>query len=144
MILSQFFTFCDSCDSSLVSLEVFPQHKSCWSCSADNCYLSLYFYFFSFSILIQCRIGCYLLLSVPTILSCSFLLSIFFILLFSTLLSIPCSVFSLVSFAHHMPTAWYLMISNFSQIKLDNFFSYIRRKCLLWGKLLIPTTLNRR
>ena len=39
-----------------------------------------------------------LLLSVPAVLSCSFLLSLFFILLFSTLLSIPCSVFSLCLF----------------------------------------------
>ena len=36
-----------------------------------------------------------LLLSVPSVLSCSFLLCIFSILLFSTLLSISCSVFSL-------------------------------------------------
>ena len=40
-----------------------------------------------------------LLLSVPSVPSCSFLLSIFSIQFFSTLLSIPCSVFSLYLFA---------------------------------------------
>ena len=60
---------------------------------ADNCYTSLYFYFSSFSMFIQSRI-----LKLVVICSCCsflFLLSTFFILLFSTLLSISCSVFSL-------------------------------------------------
>ena len=64
---------------------------------ADNCYTSLYFYFSSFSMFIQSRI-----LKLVVICSCCsflFLLSIFFILLFSTLLSIPCSVFSLCLFS---------------------------------------------
>ena len=46
-----------SCDSSLVSLEVFPQRKSCWSCRSCNCYTSLYFYFSTFSMFIQSRIS---------------------------------------------------------------------------------------
>ena len=61
---------------------------------AGNCYTSLYFYFSSFSMFIRSRIS-----KLVVICSCcSFLLSIFFILLFSTLLSIPCSVFSLCLF----------------------------------------------
>ena len=64
---------------------------------AGNCYTSLYFYFSSFAMFIQSRI-----LKLVVICSCCsflFLLSIFFILLFSTLLSIPCSVFSLCLFS---------------------------------------------
>ena len=47
---------------------------------------------------IRFRISKLVVIYVPAVLSCSFLLSIFFILLFSTLLSIPCSVFSLCLF----------------------------------------------
>ena len=64
---------------------------------ADNCYTSLYFYFSSFSMFIRSRIS-----KLVVICSCcSFLFfpPIFFILLFSTLLSIPCSVFSLCLFS---------------------------------------------
>ena len=64
---------------------------------ADNCYTSLYFYFSSFSMFIWSRIS-----KLVVICSCcSFLFfpPIFFILLFSTLLSIPCSVFSLCLFS---------------------------------------------
>ena len=64
---------------------------------ADNYYMSLYFYFSSFSTFIQSR-----MLKLVVICSCCsflFLLSIFFILLFATLLYIPCSVFSLCLFS---------------------------------------------
>ena len=40
-----------------MSLELFPQRKSCWSCRSCNCYTSLYFYFSSFSMFIQSRIS---------------------------------------------------------------------------------------
>ena len=38
---------CDSCDSSLVSLEVFPQHKSCWSCR-QLLYITLFLFLLFF------------------------------------------------------------------------------------------------
>ena len=88
---------CGSCGSSLVSLEVFPQHKSCWSCG-QLLYVTLFFISPLFPCLFNLEFQ-NLLLSVPSVPSCSFLLSIFSIQLFSTLLSIPCSVFSLYLFA---------------------------------------------
>ena len=84
---------CSSCGYSLVPLEVFLQHKSCWLCRQ-----LLYIILFFISPLFLCLFNLEfqnLLLSVPSVLSCSFLLCIFSILLFSTLLSISCSVFSL-------------------------------------------------
>ena len=92
-----FYTSCGSCSSSLVSLEVFPQHKSCWSCR-QLLYVTLFFISPLFLCLFNLEFQ-NLLLSVPSVPSCSFLLSIFSILLFSTLLSIPCSVFSICLFA---------------------------------------------
>ena len=83
---------CDSCNSSLLCLFRFLPSTNLVD-RADNCYTSLYFYFSSFSMFIQSRI-----LKLVVICSCCsflFLLSTFFILLFSTLLSISCSVFSL-------------------------------------------------
>ena len=84
---------CGSCGSSLVSLEVFPQHKSCWSCR-QLLYVTLFFIFPLFLCLFNLEFQ-NLLLSVPSVLSFSFLLTIFSIQLFSTLFSIPCSFFSL-------------------------------------------------
>ena len=37
-----FYTPCGSCGSSLVSLEVYPQHKTCWSCR-QLLYVTLFF-----------------------------------------------------------------------------------------------------
>ena len=60
----------------------------------DNCYTSLYFYFSSFSMFIQSRIS-----KLVVICSCcSFLFFPPICLFDSTLLSIPCSVFSLCLF----------------------------------------------
>ena len=88
--------YCASCGSWLVSLEVFPQYKSCWSCR-QLLYVTLFFIFPPF--LCLCNVEFQnLLLSVPSVPSCSFLLSIFSFLLFYTLLSISCSVFSLYLF----------------------------------------------
>ena len=87
---------------------------------ADNCYTSLYFYFSSFSMFIHLEFQNQLL-SVPAVLSCSFLLSIFFILLFSTLLSIPCSVFSLCLFALFSDLPYCFL---FKSVILSFLFSY--------------------
>ena len=84
---------CGSCGSSLVSLEVFPQHKSCWSCR-QLLYVTLFFISSLFLCLFNLEFQ-NLLLSVPSVLSFSFLLTSFSIQLFSTLFSIPCSFFSL-------------------------------------------------
>ena len=76
-----------------------PQHKSCW---CWLCRQLLYVNLFFISPLFLCLFNLEfqnLLLSVPSVPSCSFLLSIFSIILFSTFLSIPCSVFSLCLFA---------------------------------------------
>ena len=86
---------------------------------ADNCYTSLYFYFSSFSMFIQSRI-----LKLVVICSCCsflFLLSIFFILLFSTLLSIPCSVFSLCLFSLFSDLPYGFL---FKSVILSFLFSY--------------------
>ena len=72
---------------------------------ADNCYTSLYFLFLLFFCLFNLEFQI-LLLSGP---SCSFLLSIFSILLFSTLLSIACSV-AHVALLHMCK--WYLLIQS--------------------------------
>ena len=66
---------------------------------ADNCYTSLYFLFLLFFY----------------VSSCSFLLSIFSILFFSTLLSIPCSVFSLCLFIlfSNLPYCFLILFSSF-------------------------------
>ena len=56
------------------------------------------FYFSSFSMFIQSRISKSVVICSFCSFLCSFLLSILSILLFSTLLSIPCSVFSLCLF----------------------------------------------
>ena len=56
------------------------------------------FYFSSFSMFIQYRISKSFVICSFCSFLCSFLFSIFSILLFSTLLSIPCSVFSLCLF----------------------------------------------
>ena len=86
---------------------------------ADNCYTSLYFYFSSFSMFIQSKI-----LKLVVICSCCsflFLLSIFFILLFSTLLSIPCSVFSLCLFSLFSDLPYGFL---FKSVILSFLFSY--------------------
>ena len=89
--------FCRSCSSWLVSLEIFPQQKSCWPCR-QLLYLALFFYFSSFSMFIQYRILKSVVICSFCSFLCSFLLSILSILLFSTLLSIHCFVFSLSLF----------------------------------------------
>ena len=74
--------------NNLVSLEVFSQHKSWWSCR-QLLYVTVFF-FSSFSVFIQYRIS-------KSVVICSFCSFLFFsplfsILLFSILLSILCSV----------------------------------------------------
>ena len=92
--VSSLYQPCGSCGSSLVSLEVFPQHKSCWSCR-QLLYVSLFFVSPLFS---QSRISKSVVICSFCSFLCSFLLSIFSLLLFSTLVSIPCSVFSFCLF----------------------------------------------
>ena len=81
-----------SCSSSLVSLEVFSQHKSCWSCR-QLLYVTLFFISPLFLCLFNLEFQ-NLLLSVPSVLSCvlfcslsfpsySFLLFFLFPVLFS-------------------------------------------------------------
>ena len=108
-----------SCGSSLVSLEVFPQHKSCWSCR-QLLYVTLFFISPLFLCLFNLEFQ-NLLLSVPSVPSCSFLLSIFSILLFSTLLSIPCSVFSLCLFTLFSDLPYGFL---FKSVILSFLFSY--------------------
>ena len=86
------FNFCGSWCSSVVSVEVFPQHKSCWSCR-QLLHVTLFF----ISLLFLCLFNLEfqnLLLSVPSVLSCvlfcslsfpsySFLLFFLFPVLFS-------------------------------------------------------------
>ena len=77
---------------------VFPQHKSCWLCRQLLTCHSI-FSFSSFSMFLQSRISKSVVICFFCYFLCYFLLSIFSILLFfSTLLSIPCSVFSLCLF----------------------------------------------
>ena len=92
--------FWKSCQRSLWFLRFFTcvswgvsQHKSCWSCR-QLLYVTLFFISPLFLCLFNLEFQ-NLLLPVPSVLSFSFLLTIFSILLFSTLFSIPCSVFSL-------------------------------------------------
>ena len=87
---------------------------------ADNCYTSLYFYFSSFSMFIQSRIS----KLVVTCSCCSFLFFppiYLFILLFSTLLSIPCSVFSLCLFTLFSDLPYGFL---FKSVILSFIFSY--------------------
>ena len=65
-----FYTSCGSCSSSLVSLEVFPQHKSCWSCR-QLLYVTLFFISPLFLCLFNLEFQ-NLLLSVPSVPSCYF------------------------------------------------------------------------
>ena len=79
------------CGSSLVSLDYFTTLVD----RAGNCYMSLYFLFLLFFYVYSIqnfKICCCLVLPVP-------FSSVLTILLFSTLLSIACSVFSLCLFA---------------------------------------------
>ena len=115
--------FCVFCGSSLVSLEVFPQHKSCWSCRQV-----LYVTIFFISPLFLCLFNLEfqkLLLSVHSVLPCSFLLSIFSILLFFTLLSIPCSVFSLCLFTLFSDLPYCFLFKSVILSFLFSFYSFL-------------------
>ena len=121
---------CSSCGSSLVPLEVFLQHKSCWLCRQ-----LLYIILFFISPLFLCLFNLEfqnLLLSVPSVPSCSFLLSIFSILLFSTLLSIPCSVFSLCLFT---------LFSELCIVFFSNLLSFLFSFPITLFSLLLPYAL---
>ena len=89
---------------------------------ADNCYMSLYFLFLLFlSMFIQSRISkcCYLFfLFFPVFFSALYLFSI---LLLSTLLSIPCSVFSLCLFTLFSDLSYCFL---FKSVVLSFLFSY--------------------
>ena len=87
---------CGSCSSLLVSLEVFPQHNLL-IVQTTGYTTSFYFLFLLFFCLFNLEFQ-NLLLSAPSVLSCVLFCAILSILLFSTLLSIPCSVFSLCLF----------------------------------------------
>ena len=115
--------FCVFCGSSLVSLEVFPQHKSCWSCRQV-----LYVTIFFISPLFLCLFNLEfqkLLLSIHSVLPCSFLLSIFSILLFFTLLSIPCSVFSLCLFTLFSDLPYCFLFKSVILSFLFSFYSFL-------------------
>ena len=88
---------------------------------ADNCYTSLFFYFSSFSMFIQSRISKSVVICSFCSFLCSFLLSILSILLFSTLLSIPCSLFSLCLFTLFSDLPYCFL---FKSVILSFLFSY--------------------
>ena len=93
------FTFhksCRSCGSSLVLLRYFPS-KILLIVQTTAIGHSI-FYFSSFSMFIQSRILKSFVISSLCSFQCSFPLSIYSILLLPSLLSIPCSVFSLCLF----------------------------------------------
>ena len=79
------------------------------------------FYFSSFSMFIQSRISKSVVICSFCSFLCSFLLSIFSILLFSTLLSIPCSLFSLCLFTLFSDLPYCFL---FKSVILSFLFSY--------------------
>ena len=79
------------------------------------------FYFSSFSMFIQSRISKSVVICSFCSFLCSFLLSILSILLFSTLLSIPCSVFSLCLFTLFSDLSYCFL---FKSVVLSFLFSY--------------------
>ena len=83
---------------------------------ADNCYTSLYFLFLLFFCFFNLEFQ-NLLLRICSF--CSFLLSIFSILFFSTLLSIPCSVFSLFIRTTYESVTSFLVLAFSSQLFLS-------------------------
>ena len=115
-----FVNSCGSCGHSLVSLEVLPQHKSCWLCR-QLLYLTLFFISPLFSMFIQSRISKSVVICSFCSFLCSFLLSILSILLFSTLLSIPCSVFSFCLFTLFSDPPYCFL---FKSVILSFLFSY--------------------
>ena len=130
--------FCASCGSSLVSFEVFPQHKSCWSCR-QLLYVTLFF----ISPLFLCFF--YLefqnLLSIPSILSCvlfcslsfpsySFLVFFLFPVLFSPsvyslyfLISLIVFFSNLLSFLFSFPITLFCLLLPYA-LFLFNLFSF--------------------
>ena len=134
-----FVNSCGSCGHSLVSLEVLPQHKSCWLCR-QLLYLTLFFISPLFSMFIQSRISksvvicsfcsfCVLFcsLSFP---SYSFLLFFLFPVLFSPSVYslyflIPLIVFfsNLLSFLFSFPITLFCRLLPYALL-LFNLFSF--------------------
>ena len=91
------YSYCDSCDSSLVSLEVFPQDKSCWIVQTTAIRHSIFIspLFLCLSIY-NFKISCYLFLLFFPVLSCYLSFSSYSFLLFFLFLVLFCpSVYSL-------------------------------------------------
>ena len=130
---------CSSCGSSLVPLEVFLQHKSCWLCRQ-----LLYIILFFISPLFLCLFNLEfqnLLLSVPSVLSCvlfcslsfpsySFLLFFLFPVLFSPsvyslyfLISLTVFFSNLLSFLFSFPITLFSLLLPYA-LFLFNLFSF--------------------
>ena len=130
---------CSSCGSSLVPLEVFLQHKSCWLCRQ-----LLYIILFFISPLFLCLFNLEfqnLLLSVPSVLSCvlfcslsfpsySFLLFFLFPVLFSPsvyslyfLISLNVFFSNLLSFLFSFPITLFSLLLPYA-LFLFNLFSF--------------------
>ena len=90
------------------------------------------FYFSSFSMFIQSRISKSVVICSFCSFLCSFLLSILSILLFSTLLSIPCSVFSLCLFT---------LFSELCIVFFSNLLSFLFSFPITLFSLLLPYAL---
>ena len=128
-----------SCGSSLVSLEVFSQHKSCWSCR-QLLYVTLFFISPLFLCLFNLEFQ-NLLLSVPSVLSCvlfcslsfpsySFLLFFLFPVLFSPsvyslyfLISLIVFFSNLLSFLFSFPITLFCLLLPYALL-LFNLFSF--------------------
>ena len=141
---------CGSSSSSLVSLEVFSQHKSCWSCRlqlyATEIYLSpVFLYFF----ILEFR---NLFLSVPSVLSCVLFYSLscpsfysflpFFLLpvLFSPSLFIRFIFWTLLLFSFQICCPFFsFLFSNYSILSTSLLCSITIQSVLF---LLEPSTLS--